>query len=99
MEELTITKLLERYETSLNAACVLKCLTESGVLRDIHYDSTSGSGATKCFKEIAPEHIKFGVNLPTLHEFKTEPKFYAEHFVELLNIVVEQLRKEVVSLK
>lgn len=99
MEKLPITKLLERYETSLNAACVLKCLTESGVLRDIHYESTTGNGAPKSFKEIPPEHNKFGVNLPTLHEFKTEPRFYAENFVELLHIVVEQLKKEVDSLR
>ena len=99
MEALAVTKLLEKYKTSLNAACMLKCLTASGVLRDVNYESTSGSGEIKTFKEISPDHIKYGANIPTMHELKTEPRFYSERFVELLEIAVCQLKSEIEDIK
>lgn len=99
MKVSSLTKLLEEYEISINAACMLRCLTKCGVLIDVQYHSTTGSGQIKSFKKIADCYQYFGVNKPTPHEFKTEVRFYSDRFLELLDVSVAQLNREMDQLR
>jgi len=55
----------------------------------------SGSGVIKSYKSITGEYLDYGKNVWTQHEFKTEPRFYAEAFTALMMSVFEQLGKEI----
>ncbi|WFP48532.1 hypothetical protein PL263_10445 [Methylomonas sp. EFPC3] len=91
--------LCAHYDLSLNPSSIGKALVNTGVMREISYLSTTGSGEEKQFKEIVPDYLEFGVNRKTMHEFKTEPRFYIDKFPQLLEIAVKQIQLELDQVK
>lgn len=97
---LTLTKLIDTYDLSLNPSGLSKCLEKRGVIIDVEYESTTGRGHTKTFKAIADEFLHLGENKASgFHEFKTEMKFKEEAIPEILDLVIEQLEKDRGTLK
>ncbi|MDP3876277.1 MAG: hypothetical protein Q8Q50_04785 [Methylobacter sp.] len=94
----SLTSLVKLFDVSLSANTIGSALLKAGVLREVSYLSTTGSGEEKHFREIPPAFLEFGVNRRTVHEFKTEPRFYAERFPELMIIVMKQLESEILAL-
>lgn len=90
-----LTKLLESNNLSLNANSIFTILLKIGILREVNYSSTTGSGETKSFKELSPEYSIYGVNARTPHEFITALKFYPSEFKSLINLVFEELKSEI----
>lgn len=77
----------------------MNALVKTGHAEVFQYASTTGSGAMKSFKRLTDQAEQFGVNKASMgHPFKTEPKFYAETFADLLNVVVCQLQGETATL-
>lgn len=93
-----ITALLRANDLSLDAATTLKALERAGVISEQKYVSTSGSGEIKSFRKIVEAQLRYGINAPTPHPFRTEPKFYREHFPGLVALVADQIKKEAENL-
>lgn len=86
--------MIKAFDLSLRPDTIGAALVRVGVLREVSYLSTTGSGKEKSFREISPDFLEFGVNRLTMHEFKTEPRFYLNRFPDLVGIVTDQLVKE-----
>lgn len=98
-ETRSLKDLCALYDLSLNPACIYVALVKSGVMRDVYYLSTTGSGDNKCFREISPDFMHFGINRKTMHEFRTEPRFYVDQFPALVELAVNQIKSESDRLK
>ncbi|UNG17530.1 hypothetical protein [Stutzerimonas zhaodongensis] len=98
-EAKALKALIADYGVSFDAATIMNALLRAGIAEDFQYASTTGSGAMKSFRKLTAQGEAFGINRPTMHPLKTEPRFYAEAFPRLLDLVVQQLRKEVDGLK
>jgi hypothetical protein len=94
----SLTKLIKHNDLSLSPSTLYKALTKAGVLRDETYLSTTGSGAEKSYRVINDDYLDFGQNVWTAHEFKTEPRFYAELFPDLVVIALQQIAQEIEGL-
>jgi hypothetical protein len=90
----SLTQLVKQFDLSLNPNAISEALVRAGVMREVSYLSTTGSGQEKFFREIAPGFLEFGINRWTAHEFKTEPRFHSNRFPDLVRIVIGQLAKE-----
>lgn len=90
----SLKDLCAHYDLSLNPASIHNALVNAGVMRTVSYLSTTGSGEEKTFKEIVPDYLHLGINRRSMHEFKTEPRFYIDSFPQLLAIVVRQIHQE-----
>lgn len=95
----SLKALVADFDVSLEPTTIFNALVRAGYVEDFEYPSTTGSGQMKSFKKILPHAERFGENRAAMHPFKTEARFYAEHFPELLAIVVDQLQKEVANLQ
>lgn len=91
--------LLSDYGNVMSPTTLLDALVRAGVMREVEYLSTTGSGELKRFREITPEHVRFGINKKTAHEFRTNPQFYVPTFPELLVIAAEQILADAKNLK
>jgi hypothetical protein len=91
---ISLTKLCKSHDLSLDAAAILKVLIKIDVIEVLEYPSTTGSGELKKYKSINKMYARFGENTPTMHEFRTEPRFYPNVFSELITLVVEQIKLE-----
>ncbi|MCE0459976.1 hypothetical protein [Pseudomonas uvaldensis] len=99
MEIKTLKSLLAEHGVSFDANTIMNALIKAGHAENHEYPSTTGSGVMKSFKRLTEAGERFGANKSTMHPFKTEPRFYAETFTELLQVVVSQLQHEVSSLR
>lgn len=93
-EYASLTSLVKHFDLSLHPITISNALLKAGILREVSYLSTTGSGKEKSFKEIVPEGLIFGVNRWTAHDFKTEPRFFVDSFHDLVTLVIDQLIKE-----
>lgn len=82
------------HDLSLNPASIYIALIKAGVIREVGYLSTTGSGEEKYFREISPDYMDFGINRKTMHEFRTEPRFYVDRFFIVLGFAVKQIQDE-----
>lgn len=98
MQALPLKTLIADHGVSFDASTIMASLVRSGLAENFEYLSTTGSGAKKSFKKLTPAGERFGINKPAMHEFKTEARFFAETFPQLLSLVVDQLKKEVEGL-
>ena len=97
-EDVAITKLLKRHDLPLSANTALQCLVYSGVLREITYESTTNPGKFKTFRAFNPEFRRLGYNRPTAHEFRTDPRFYADALPEIVHLIAQALTDAVSEL-
>jgi hypothetical protein len=99
MQAKTLKSLIAEHGVSFDAATIMNELVKTGHAEVFQYASTTGSGAMKSFKRLTDQAEQFGVNKASMgHAFKTEPKFFAETFADLLNVVVCQLQEETATL-
>lgn len=100
MQAKTLKSLIAEHNVSFDAATIMNALVKTGHAEVFQYPSTTGSGVMKSFKRLTDQAAHLGVNKASMgHPFKTEPKFYAESFTELLELVITQLQDETSSLK
>lgn len=95
MQALPLKTLIADHGVSFDASTIMTALVKAGLVENFEYASTTGSGAQKSFRRLTSSGEQFGLNKPSMHPFKTEARFYAGKFPEMLSVVVEQLRKEV----
>jgi hypothetical protein len=99
MQAKTLKSLIADHGVSFDAATIMNALVKTGHAEVFQYPSTTGSGVMKSFKRLTDQAEHLGVNKASMgHPFKTEPKFYAETFADLLNVVVCQLHEETAAL-
>jgi len=77
----------------LHPVAVSDILVNIGIMRDVVYESTTGSGKEKHFREITHEYLEFGENIKTRHKFKTEARFYVDRFPELIAMAFDNWPK------
>lgn len=99
MQAKTLKSLIAEHGVSFDAATIMNALVKTGHAEVFQYPSTTGNGVMKSFKRLTVQSEHLGINKASMgHPFKTEPKFYAEAFTDLLNVVVSQLREETAAL-
>lgn len=95
MQAKTLKSLISEHGVSFDATTIMNALVKTGHAEVFQYPSTTGSGVMKSFKRLTDLAEPFGINKSSMgHPFKTEPKFYAEAFADLLSVVVRQLHEE-----
>lgn len=94
MKPESLTTLLKISGSSLNAAAMFNALLRTGHGQIVEYESTTGSGEVKSFFALTESGLAYGTNRSTLHEFKTEARFYPDKFRELLIIVAQAILAE-----
>lgn len=96
MQAKSLKALITDHGVSFDASTIMNALLKAGYAENFEYASTTGNGVMKSFRRLTEQGEAFGVNKPSMgHPFKTEARFYGETFPEMLNVVVEQLQKEV----
>jgi len=91
----TLKKLVQFYDVSLNPATINLAMKRMGLTKDIEYISTTGSGEIKTFVAFTDKGEKYGFNRSGgFHPFKTECRFYAETFPELIVEIGQHITKE-----
>ena len=98
MQAKSLKVLIADHGISFDASTIMAALIKTGLAENFEYPSTTGSGTLKSFKKLTPSGEQFGVNQPAMHPFKTEARFFAETFPQLLSLVIDRLRHEVEEL-
>lgn len=100
MQTKSLKALIADYGVSFDASTIMNALIKSGYAEVQEYLSSTGSGELKSFKKLTELGEQFGENKEGFGlSVKTEARFYHSKFPELLLIVVEQLKKEVVAIQ
>ncbi|NQY27506.1 MAG: hypothetical protein HRT92_10060 [Piscirickettsiaceae bacterium] len=94
----SLTKLIKKNKLSISPSSVFNLLTAAGVIEIREYASTTGSGVMKSYKHITDSYLDYGKNMGSVHEFKTEARFYEDSFQALIMIVFEQLSNEITAM-
>lgn len=81
---LSATDLLSKRDSIYDAATLFRAMERAGLLAVIEYPSTTGTGEVKTFKALTEKGLAYGENKKTVHDFKTECRFYDAAFDELL---------------
>lgn len=89
------SELIDMFDLSIDPSTLFRAMIRLGLMREVEYESTTGSGVLKSFKEITPDGLKYGGNKATMHEFMTAPRLYIETFPALMSLVVKSLGQEV----
>lgn len=96
MQAKSLKALIADHGVSFDASTIMNALLKAGYAENFEYASTTGNGVMKSFRKLTDQGEAFGVNKSSMgHPFKTEAKFFGETFPQMLDLVVEQLRKEV----
>lgn len=96
MQAKSLKALIADHGVSFDASTIMNALLKAGYAESFEYASTTGNGVMKSFRKLTDQGEGFGVNKASMgHPFKTEAKFFGETFPQMLDVVVEQLRKEV----
>ena len=98
-DTVSLQSLIKTFDLPLDPASVNMTLERIGILEKVYYQSTTGSGATKSFIALTTAGLKYGVNLGTMHEFRTEPRYFEDTFPELMTLVVKQIAADVEAIK
>lgn len=94
----SLTNLVKDTGISLNAATLLAAIIKTPLAETVEYISTSGSGEIKKFVRLTDAGLKFGINRPGIHEFKTEVRFYAHTFRDFLDVIHQHIGDEISGL-
>ncbi len=86
-------ELLANRDAPLDATSFYALLELAGMIEWQEYLSTTGSGEIKRFRRLNRAGLNYGINAPTAHEFRTECRFYAENFPDLLKIAAGALSR------
>lgn len=89
----SLTALLALYDSSMDPRTMNNALLKSGILVQVHYNSTT-TGKPKTYNTFTDSGRYYGNDMPTAHEFRTEPRYYRETFPELLVLISEHLLEE-----
>ncbi|MCG9105605.1 hypothetical protein LH433_02390 [Laribacter hongkongensis] len=76
--------LLESCGSPLNAASLYAGMAQIGLLTEIEYLSSTGSGEIKQYKSLTEDAMCYGENVSTMSPVKTDIKLYPSTFPELL---------------
>ena len=95
---LAMQNLIKTYNLPLVPAGVNVALERIGILEKIRYRSTTGSEVEKFYHALTTAGQKYGINQSTMHEFRTEPRYFVETFPELMSLVVERIAADVARL-
>lgn len=91
----SMTALLKKNNIPLSASSAFQLMDYSGLSKISYYESSTGSGQQKWFRELTEEGKAFGKNQWGHHEFKTEMSFDADAFPGLIEILSTALAKSV----
>jgi hypothetical protein len=91
--------LLAEIGSSLDATSFFNGLELAGVVARVEYMSTTGSGEVKQFVKIEDGHLNVGQNKKTMHEFKTEARFFRDGFESLAVVSCRALLENAISIE
>lgn len=97
-EILSVTAALKQESIPLHAQSVLQMMAWAGLVEEIEYVSSTGSGEIKFFQRLTETGLKYGVNLPTLSSVKTEIKINPKALASILKECHEAFGKYVAQL-
>lgn len=79
----TAKQMLSQNACLLSPRCFYDGLIACGAMQLVEYTSSTGSGEIKTYERISESHLQIGVNKENVfHHCKTEPRFYADTFIE-----------------
>jgi hypothetical protein len=84
MKLLSITAALKHHQIPLHAQSVLQMLTWAGLVEEVEYLSSTGSGEVKTFQRLTAAGLQYGENTATLSPTKTEIKVRVSAIPELV---------------
>lgn len=79
--------LLQAHSSPLNSASLFDGMLIAGLLEVKSYVSSSGSGEIKSYESLTEQGLKYGVNRASRFSEKTDARFYASTFKDLLVVV------------
>lgn len=83
---------LQSLQSPLDASSFHNGLILAGLMEIIHYESSTGSGEIKYYLSLTKAAELLGRNAPSgWHEFKTEPRFFEQHFVHAYMLSVQAI--------
>lgn len=91
--------LLAEIGSRLDATSFLNGLELAGYVSRVEYLSTTGSGEVKHFVRINDNHLGIGQNKKTMHEFKTEARFFRGGFESLVVVSCRALLENAISIE
>jgi len=74
MKLMSITAALKQTQVPLHAQAILQMLTWAGLVEEVEYLSSTGSGEVKTFHRLTELGLQYGDNAATLSPTKTEIK-------------------------
>lgn len=88
----TPKRLLALHGCILAPQAFLHGLSLAGVVEQVEYLSSTGSGEVKHFYRITAAHSRHGVNkFNPFHETKTDPLFYGATFLEAYEVACKAI--------
>ena len=91
--------LLAEIGSGLDATSFFNGLELSGIVARVEYLSTTGSGEVKQFVKIDDGHLNIGQNKKTMHEFKTEARFFRDGFEPLVVVSCRALLENAILIE
>jgi len=85
--------------SGLDATSFFNGLALAGIVSRVEYLSTTGSGEVKHFLKIDDGHLHIGQNKKTMHEFKTEVRFFRSGFESLVVVACRALLENAISIE
>lgn len=90
---------LVRIAAPLDAASFYNGLLLAGLMEEVEYESTTGSGEIKTFLRLVDGTEQLGFNKKSgFHEFKTEPRFYVDSFTDAYILSVNAIAQHASAL-
>ncbi|MEN9396681.1 MAG: hypothetical protein RLZ81_1211 [Pseudomonadota bacterium] len=90
---------LARIESPLDAASFYNGLLLAGLMKEVEYESTTGSGKIKKFLRLVDGTEQIGFNRESgFHEFKTESRFYVDSFYDAYILSVNSIAQHASAL-
>ncbi|WP_104422748.1 hypothetical protein [Methylobacter tundripaludum] len=83
--------LLDSTGSPMDSATLFKALSIAGLVEQLTYLSSTGSGEIKKYWAFTPSGLKYGVNQSTMSPTKTELRFYDTHFSNVLIAAAEAI--------
>lgn len=74
MKMMSVTAALKQHQIPLHAQSVLQMLAWAGLVEEMEYLSSTGSGEVKTFQRLTSAGLQYGENVATLSPTKTEIK-------------------------
>ena len=56
-DPISLKRLLSKHGLSIDSASAYRALIKTGIMREVEYESTTGSGEMKSFKELSAQGL------------------------------------------